>query len=177
MFTQRIPGFLKINESGVLIYFGFNGKKGEHYAFAGAVMPEKHFARKFDQIREIRGRLVCSNLQEESVYLGYIEDKFDLFGDDNLNCIYQTTYGYIRIIESGARFLCENWNKIPFPQVYRGDGISAINREVIYLYCGSEIVKAFSNLGNGIFHNHLSLARFRNPQKTLAENIHIEVVH
>ena len=179
MFTERIPGFIKINESGVLFYFGFNGRTGEHQVFAGAFMPEQHFIRKFDQVQEMRGRLVFSNLMEEGVNFGYVEDRFDLLKDDdnNLNCIYKTTYGYVRVIEVDEKFLCENWGKAPWPQVYLGDGISAVDKETIYLFSGTEIVREFRGLGNGIFHNYLSFLRLKNPQKTLLENIEAQVVH
>jgi len=154
------PGFIRITTNRAICLFSYFREKfseaGNHIMVVCGEIPDKPRVRNFDQIKEIRGRLIASNFEQEAINYGNIVDRFDLSGRETLiNCIYiNSDLSMIRVIERpDQKFMVEHWGKIPRdPIFYKGDGISKIRGETITIYNGLD-QKEFGPFGSGMFCN------------------------
>ncbi|MFA5086787.1 MAG: hypothetical protein WC470_00600 [Candidatus Paceibacterota bacterium] len=168
------PGFLRITESGILVWFA-HLTNGKHVVVACAQVPEKPTERIYEQIQDHKN-LILSNPKEETLDCGYILDCFDLQGSgNNLNRIYLLKgNNLIRVLENGdGRFRVQNWGSIPgdVPH-FEGDSILGIKSEMVTLYNGLDEVEKFGYFGKAIFFNEAGRIKFRKPpQRTLADVI------
>ncbi len=125
------PGFIRITTNRAICLFSYFREKfsetGNHIMIVCGEIPDKPRVKNFDQIKEIRGRLIASNFEQEAINYGNIVDRFDLSGRETLiNCIYiNSDLSMIRVIERpGQKFMVEDWGKIPRDSIfYKGDGI------------------------------------------------------
>ncbi|MFA5009176.1 MAG: hypothetical protein WC534_01170 [Candidatus Paceibacterota bacterium] len=169
------PGFIRITTQGVICWFSYFRDKfseaGNHIMVVCGEIPDKPRVKNFDQIKEIGGRLIASNFEQEAINYGNIIDRFDLSGRETLiNCIYFTSgNSMIRVIERpDQKFMVEHWGKIPRdPSFYKGDGISKIGGETITIYNGLD-QKEFGPFGSGMFCNTIIKL---SGQATLPQNI------